>query len=78
MMRKAREVNKEVLVFAELFAGSAEADALFCKQLGLNALVREVIHSYNGLSLHGSLHSFSGDGAYAIGSLPNIHQEFDG
>lgn len=44
-LRKARNVNRDLLVFAELFTGSPETDSLFVKRLGLNALVRETIHN---------------------------------
>ncbi len=44
MVRKARKVNKNLLVFAELFTGSADEDAKYVKKLGLDALLREVIH----------------------------------
>jgi len=44
-MRCARNVNKNLLVFAELFTGDGEKDAIFSKRLGLNALVRELKHN---------------------------------
>jgi glycogen debranching enzyme len=44
MVRKARKVNKNLLVFAELFTGSGDVDALYVKKLGIDALLREVIH----------------------------------
>lgn len=44
MIRKARNKNKNLLVFAELFTGDSTMDAKFCKSIGINALVRETIH----------------------------------
>lgn len=44
-MRKARNVNKNIIVFAELFTNSQVQDATFCKRFGMNALVRETINN---------------------------------
>jgi len=41
MLRKARNMNKKLIVFAELFTHSQTLDALFVKKMGLNALIRE-------------------------------------
>ncbi len=61
-MRKARLANNNILVFAELFAGSPEKDSIFTRRLGFNALVRETNRCYTGSSIHGSIHYYSGDG----------------
>lgn len=44
-IRKARKVRNNLIVFAELFTGSGENDATFAKKMGLNALMREEIHT---------------------------------
>lgn len=41
MMRKAKKINPNLLIFAELFTGSAEKDSVFTKRLSINCLVRE-------------------------------------
>jgi glycogen debranching enzyme len=78
MMRKARLVNDNLLIFAELFTGSSFKDSKFTKQLGLNALVREVNRCFDGGSLNKSLHFHCGDGKWAVGSLPPIKERFEG
>ncbi len=51
-MKKARNQNKDLIIFAELFTGCSEKDALFCKKIGLNALVRETNHNKNSEQLY--------------------------
>lgn len=62
LMRKARQSNNQILIFAELFAGSPEKDLIFTKRLGFNALVRETNRCHTGSDIHGTLHYYSGDG----------------
>jgi hypothetical protein len=40
------------MIFAELFTGNGTKDALFCKKIGINALVRETNHNKNSLDLY--------------------------
>lgn len=42
-MRKARNINKNIIVFAELFEDRTR-NALFCKRFGINAVVRTTLH----------------------------------
>ena len=72
MMRKARIGHENLLIFAELFTGSSFKDSKFTKQLGLNALVREVNRCHDVESLSGALHFHSGGGKCAVGSLPML------
>ena len=44
-MKKARKVNHSLIVFAELFTNSREQDNIYIKRMGINALVKEIIHS---------------------------------
>lgn len=46
LLQKARSVNPNLFVLAELFTNSREKDCDFTKQLGINALIRESIHVY--------------------------------
>jgi glycogen debranching enzyme len=78
MTRKARLANENVLIFAELFTGSSQKDSMFTKQLGLNALVRETKRITDGGTLNAAMHFYSGDGRWAVGSLPNVTERFDG
>lgn len=85
MMRKARQANRDILIFAELFAGSPLKDSIFIKRLGLNTLVRETNRCDSAGKLNGDLHIYSGNGDNvnlsffyfkAIGSLPTIIEYF--
>lgn len=58
-MRKSRNVNKNLMIFAELFTGDGEKDAIFCKRIGINALVRELNHNRSSLDLFNDLHRLS-------------------
>lgn len=58
-MRKARNENKNLMIFAELFTGDGKKDAIFCKRIGINALVRELNHSRTPLDLYHNLHWLS-------------------
>lgn len=49
LLRKARNVNKNLVVFAELFTQTLELDAKFVKRMGLNALIREQINTHNSV-----------------------------
>ncbi|KRX09092.1 Six-hairpin glycosidase-like protein [Pseudocohnilembus persalinus] len=40
-MRKARNVNNNIIVFAQVFAQNKAKEALFCQRLGINAILRE-------------------------------------
>lgn len=59
MMRKARNMNKNLMIFAELFTGDGVKDSIFCKRIGINALVRELNHNRNPLDLFHNLHWLS-------------------
>lgn len=62
MMRKARKIDPKILVFAELFTGSAEIDSIFTKRFGFNCLVRETNRSNDSGQLNRELHYYNGDG----------------
>ena len=47
MIDKARRVNPEIYICAELFSGSASRDALFVTQLGIQSLVKEAMHMHS-------------------------------
>ncbi|KAL4459433.1 hypothetical protein ABPG74_018046 [Tetrahymena malaccensis] len=73
-MRKARNVNKNLMIFAELFTGNGQKDAIFCKRMGINALVRELNHNRNPLDLYHNLHWLSRSQESSVGSLPRLFQ----
>jgi len=74
LMRCARNVNKNLLVFAELFTGDGEKDALFSKRLGLNALVRELKHNSTTAQLFASLNAHSRGSEITAGTLKHFYQ----
>ena len=47
LIRKAREVNPSLLVFAELFNCSQEEEVKFIEQTGVNAIIKELINVIN-------------------------------
>ena len=40
------------MIFAELFTGDTNKDALFCKKIGINALVRETNNNKSNSDLY--------------------------
>jgi len=40
LIRKARNVNNLLIVFAELTTNSESADATYCKKIGINSIIR--------------------------------------
>jgi glycogen debranching enzyme len=59
LLQAAREINPNLYVMAELFTSSAELDAVFCKNLNLNGLVRELQNRYDAKSLGDYFHSLT-------------------
>lgn len=68
-MRKARNANKNLMIFAELFTGNGNKDAIFCKRIGINALVRELNHNRDSLSLYHNIHWLSRSTEVSVGNL---------
>ncbi len=60
------------MIFAELFTGNGTKDALFCKKIGINALVRETNHNKNSLDLYNQLCYLSRIQKYSVGSLDKL------
>jgi len=74
MMRKARNVNNNLIVFAELFSGNNEVDAVFTKRMGLNALIVETIHENNSYNLLKKLEFLSKGNENIICSLEPLYE----
>jgi len=68
-IRKARNVNKNLIVFGEVFTGSTVVDAIFVKRMGLNALLRETIKKNKAVELHGHVNWLSESMEQEIGSI---------
>jgi len=71
-IRKARNVNKSLMIFAELFTGSGDIDAIFCKRIGINALVRELNHNRTANDIYHNLHWLSRAQEVSVGALKHL------
>lgn len=47
LLDKARVINPNLYVAAELFTGSEETDLMFVSRLGINSLIREAYNGYD-------------------------------
>lgn len=68
-LQEARKANPNLWVYAELFTGNRDTDLKFERELGLNALIREAMQSYNAQNLGWRIREFGG---HPIGSLNPI------
>lgn len=48
MIKEARKVNPNLIVFAELFTSSDAETAVFVKQIGINSVLKEAQHMLSG------------------------------
>ncbi|KKK18703.1 hypothetical protein P175DRAFT_0431727 [Aspergillus ochraceoroseus IBT 24754] len=60
LIDEARRVRPNLAIFAELFTGSEEADYIFVKRLGINALIREAMQAWSTGELSRLVHRHGG------------------
>ncbi|KAL4782513.1 hypothetical protein BJX76DRAFT_289061 [Aspergillus varians] len=60
LIDEARKVRPNLAIFAELFTGSEEADYIFVKRLGINALIREAMQAWSTEELSRLVHRHGG------------------
>ncbi|KAL4999294.1 hypothetical protein BDV10DRAFT_165128 [Aspergillus recurvatus] len=60
LIDEARKVRPDLAIFAELFTGSEEADYIFVKRLGINALIREAMQAWSTGELSRLVHRHGG------------------
>ncbi|KAL4948978.1 hypothetical protein BDW69DRAFT_188767 [Aspergillus filifer] len=60
LIDEARKVRPDLAIFAELFTGSEEADYIFVKRLGINALIREAMQAWSTQELSRLVHRHGG------------------
>lgn len=77
LIDEARKVRPDLAIFAELFTGSEEADYIFVKRLGINALIREAMQAWSTEELSRLVHRHGGRpiGSFEL-DLPSPGQDF--
>ena len=56
MIREARKIKPNLIVFAELFTSNEEETAEFVKQIGINSTLKEVQHVLSGSAVVDAFH----------------------
>ncbi|CAG9321926.1 unnamed protein product [Blepharisma stoltei] len=75
LLAKAREVNPNILITAELFTEDINTDAKYVKHLGLNLLIREAIHCPDLNSMGNSIFQHSSGEILSINTPERTNYE---
>jgi len=76
LMKKAREVNEDLIIVAELFAGTKEREISFVNRIGINHLIREAIYCTDAHQLSQKIHQFGGGYENILGKLDDSIREY--
>ena len=68
LAQKAREVNPDLIIMAELFT-KKEKETSFVNRIGINLLIRELIWCYDAKTLSTQLHRFGGGYDHMLGKI---------
>ena len=68
LAQKAREVNPDLIIMAELFT-KKEKEISFVNRIGINLLIRELIWCYDAKTLSAQLHRFGGGYDHMLGKI---------
>jgi glycogen debranching enzyme len=66
LMAQARQVNPDLIIMAELFAGTKERELLFINRIGINLMIREAIYCSNPSELDEKLYRYGSGGKDAV------------
>lgn len=69
LMKKARRVNPDLIVLAELFAGTKEREIDFVRRIGITHLIREAVYCIDPEQLTSTMHNFGGGYENILGKL---------
>jgi len=76
LLKKARVINPNLLVVAELFAGTREKEIVFINKIGINVLVREMIWASTATELATTLYKYGGAEEFMMGKINQSFQVF--
>ena len=68
LAQKAREVNPDLIIMAELFT-KKEKEITFVNRIGINLLIRELIWCHDAKTLSAQIHRFGGGYEHMLGKI---------
>eukprot|EP00835_Amoeboradix_gromovi_P004743 NODE_390_length_9461_cov_0.447768.p1 type:complete len:1212 gc:universal NODE_390_length_9461_cov_0.447768:6751-3116(-) len=75
LLAKARSINPDLYIFAELFTNSLEMDRKYCKLLGIHSLIREGMQCSNSVQMSDYIYKYSQ--LMPLGHLPPADDSID-
>ncbi len=74
LAQKAREVNPDLIIMAELFT-KKERETEFVNRIGINLMIRELIWAWSSKDLAGQIHRFGGGFDKMLGQI--VENKYD-